>query len=164
MKRVQAVAIGALVALGALLPPMQSHAQVAPAQQQAQQQAQRMQEQIQRLTESLQRMTRIQERAHEMEQQMLRDMEQIRLQEQLQLQDQERLRNQEQIRSMAHAMSGAAGEMAQAMIGLREMAQNGTQGINAEMEQLRQHFEEACDQMEAGLHVMEQLRDRLGET
>lgn len=147
---------------GALLP-----AQV-PAAHAQQQQMQRMQEQVQRLNETVQRMTRIQERAHSMEQLMLRDMERLRMQEQLQLQDQERLRHQEQIRTMAHSLGVAAGEMTQAMHGLRQMAQDPGGALNREMEQdmerLRQHMQETSDQMEAGLRVMEQLRERLNES
>ena len=157
----------AMLAGLAVLAPLQTvdlEAQRPPAQQ-VQQQQQRMQEQVQRLNDQMQRMTRVQDQAREMEQLMLRDMQRIREQETLQLRDQERLRQQEHVRTMAHAMAGAAGEMHQAMLGLREMAQNTGQALDREMEQqmdrLRQHLQETCDQMEAGLREMQQLRDRL---
>jgi uncharacterized protein YPO0396 len=162
---------GAMLAALALLAPLgavQLDAQVPATQQAQQQQLQRMQEQVQRLTETTQRMTRIQDQAREMEQLMLRDMQQLRQQEGLQLQDQERLRQQENVRNMAHALAGAAGEMNQAVLGLREMAQNSGQKLDRDMEQqmdrLRQHLQETCDQMEAGLRVIEQLRDRLNRS
>jgi hypothetical protein len=100
-----------------------------------------------------------------MEQLMLQDMERLHHQEHLQLQEQERLHNQEHVRVMAHALSGAAGEMTQAMIGLRAMAQDAGGSMDREMEQqmeqLHQHLQATCDQMEDGLRIMEQLRDRL---
>ena len=150
-------------------------AQIPPAQQTQQQQLQRMQEQVQRLDETMRRMEQIQQRAQEMERLTLRDMERTReeqalqqqegAQAQVQAQSQERIRNQEQIRVMAHSLASAAGEMTQAMLSLREMAQE-SQGLAdgemvQQMERLREHMQDTCDQMEAGLQVMEQLRDRL---
>jgi hypothetical protein len=144
-----------------------------PAAQQAQQ-LQRMQEQVQRLDQTIQRMTRIQERAQTMEHLMLQDMERLRQQEALRLQEgnqlqmQERLRQQEQVRVMAQSMAGAAGEMNQAMLSLREMAQNSAANPDREMEQqmerLRLTMQETCNQMDAGLRIMEQLRDRLSQS
>ena len=132
-------------------------AQIPPAQQAQQQQLQRMQEQVQRLDETMRRMTQIQQRAQEMEQLMLRDMEH--------LQSQQHLEHQEQIRMMAHSMAGAAGEMTQAMMGLREMVQSGSMDreMQQDMERLRQHMRETCDQMEDGPRIIQQLRDRLSQ-
>jgi cysteinyl-tRNA synthetase len=162
--RRQRTMVATILAAGALMPFAGVTAQVPPTQQ-AQQQLQRMQEQVQRLNESMHRMTRIQEHAQAMEQTMLREMEQLRALEHLQVQDRERLQHQEQIHTMAQAMSGAAGEMVRAMVGLREMAESPggivTQEMEREMERLQQHLRETCDQMEAGLSVMEQLRERL---
>ena len=66
---------------------------------------------------------------------------------------------------MAHSLGLAAGEMTQTMYGLRQMAQEPGAGLDREMEQhmerLREHMNEASQQMEAGLQVMEQLRARL---
>jgi hypothetical protein len=144
-----------------------------PAAQQAQQ-LQRMQEQVQRLDQTIQRMTQIQERAQAMEQLMLQDMERVRqqgalhAQEGIQLQTQERLQQQEQLRVMSHSVASAAGDMSQAMLSLREMAQTRTQSWDREMEQqmerLRLTMQETCDQMEAGLQIMERLRERLNES
>lgn len=149
-------------------------AQIPPAQQAQQQQLQRMQEQVQRLDETMRQMTQIQQRAQEMEQLMLQDMERLRQQEVLHqqegihLQEQERLRQQEQIRVMAHSMAGASGEMTQAMLSLRQMAQNAAgspdRELEQQMERLREHMQETVNQMEAGLRIMEQLRDRLSQS
>jgi hypothetical protein len=140
------------------------NAQIPPAQQ-AQQQQMRMQEQVQRLDETMRRMAQIQERAQNMERLTLQDMERLHHQEHLQVHEQEQLQNQEHMRVMARALSGAAGEMTQAMMGLRTMAQDAGGSMNREMEQqmerLHQHMQATCDQMEDGLRIMEQLRDRL---
>jgi hypothetical protein len=147
------------------------HAQIPPAQQAQQQQLQHMQEQMQRLDETMQRMGRIQERAQEMERLMLQDMERLRQQQVapgevgLQLQQQAQLRNQEQVRVMANALAGAAGEMTHAMASLRSMVQNSGGSpdpvMEQHMERLRLRMQETCDQMEAGLLVMQQLREHL---
>ena len=164
--RVATVATLAFLGTGSML-----QAQVPTAQQA--QQMQRMQEQVQRLDQTIQRMTRIQERAQAMEQLMLQDMERVRQQQQLhvqegaQLQAQERLRQQEQLRLMAHSTANAAGNMNQAMVSLRQMAQADTpvwdRDMEREMERLRLTMQETCNQMEAGLRIMEQLRDRLSQ-
>jgi hypothetical protein len=105
-----------------------------------------------------------------MEQVMLQDMERLRQQdaarpEGAQAQVQERLRQQEQIRLMAHSVANAAGEMNQAMVSLRQMAEeSGNHAMVQEMERLRLTMQESCDQMEAGLRIMEQLRDRLSQS
>jgi hypothetical protein len=78
---------------------------------------------------------------------------------------QERLQQQEHIRLMAHSVANAAGEMNQAMITLRQMAQeSGDHAMVQEMERLRLTMQASCDQMEAGLRIMEQLRDRLHQS
>lgn len=165
MTRKHAMIAATIVAIAGIAAPPPAQAQAPGSQQMQQQQMQRMQQQMQRLDEAMRRMTRIHEHAHQLEQTMLRQMEQLRHHEHLQPHQQEQLRHQERIRYMAHALSGAAGEMGQAMMGLREMAQNA--GLNfdgemeREMERLRQHMEETLNQMEGGLRVMERLRDRL---
>lgn len=161
MSRRYATAMAAVAALALFGAGSKLDAQIPPAQQaqqqQQQQQLQRMQEQVQRLDETMRRMTQIQQRAQEMEQLMLRDMEH--------LQSQQHLEHQEQIRMMAHSMAGAAGEMTQAMMGLREMVQSGSMDreMQQDMERLRQHMRETCDQMEDGLRIIQQLRDRLSQ-
>lgn len=164
--RVATVATVAFLGFGTTL-----DAQISPAQQA--QQLQRMQEQAQRVEQTMQRMAQVQQRAHEMEQLMLQDMERVRQQQALheqegiQLQMQERMRQQEQVRVMAQAVSGAAGGMVQAMTGLREMAGDPDGATDREMaqhmERLQEHMQGTCDQMEAGLAIMEQLRERLSQ-
>ena len=149
-------------------------AQIPPAHQLQQQQLQRMQEQVQRLDETMRRMTQVQQHAQEMERLMLQDMERSRQQEVLhqqeaiQLQQQERLRQQEQIRVMAHSIADAAGEMNQVMLSLRQMAQNSVGApdpdLEQQMERLRQHMQETVHQMDAGIRIMEHLRDRLSQS
>jgi hypothetical protein len=167
MIRRYATLVAAVATLAPLGATMSVGAQVPPAQQAQQQQMQRMQEQMQRIDQTMQRMTQLQQRAQEMEQVSLRDMERLHQQEGLQVRSQEQLRTQEQIRTMAHALAGAAGEMTQAMNGLREMARtsDGTmdRAMEQQMDRLREHMQETCDQMEDGLRIMEQLRDRLNQ-
>jgi len=141
-----------------------------PAAQQAQQ-LQRMQEQMQRLDQTIQRMAQVQQRAQEMERLMLQDMERVRQMETLhtqegtQLQTQQRLQEQEHVRLMAQSMATAAGDMNQAMLSLREMAQTRTwdRDMEQQMERLRVTMQETCNQMEEGLRIMEHLRDRLSQ-
>jgi hypothetical protein len=164
----------ALVATVAALAPLGAgtlNAQIPSAQQMQQQQLQQMQQQMQRIDQTMQRMAQIQQRAQDMEQLMLQDMERVRLQENLhleegaQLQAQEQLRQQEQIRLMAHSVASAAGEMNQAMVSLRQMAEGSGDGaLVQEMERLRLTMQETCNQMEAGLRIMDQLRDRLNQS
>jgi hypothetical protein len=165
----------ALVATVAALAPLgvgTLSAQIPSAQQmQQQQQLQQMQQQMQRIDQTMQRMAKIQQRAQDMEQLMLQDMERVRLQENLhleegvQLQTQEHLRQQEQVRLMAHSVASAAGEMNQAMLSLRQMAEgSGDSALVQEMERLRLTMQETCNQMEAGLRIMDQLRDRLNQS
>ena len=142
-----------------------------PAAQQAQQ-IQRMQEQMQRLDQTIQRMAQVQQRAQEMEQLMLQDMERARQmetlhqQESAQLQTQQRLQEQEHVRLMAQSMATAAGDMNQAMLSLREMAQTRSwdRDMEQQMERLRLTMQETCNQMEEGLRIMEHLRDRLSQS
>lgn len=162
--------MGMVVTLASLVTGPAVLAQVNPAQQAQQQQLQRMQEQVQRLDETVRRMTQLQQRAQDMEHVMLREMEQLRTRlalypgEGVPLQEQERLRQQEQLRVMAHSVGSAAGEMTQAMLSLREMARSsaGDGELEREMERLRERMQETIQQMEEGLRIMEQLRDRLG--
>jgi uncharacterized protein YukE len=129
------------------------------------QQVQEMHQRTQQLTEVMQRMQRVQQRAHDMEQMMLREMEQLRQREMLQEQDQLRLREQERIRDMAHSMANAAGEMNQAMERFRDLARDSqtlwNRDMERDMERLREHMDQTCVQMEEGLKIMDRLRERL---
>ena len=168
MRHSRAAFVATVAALG-LVGAGTLEAQVPPTGQ-AQQQMQLMQEQMRQMDQTIQRMAQVQQRAQEMEQVMLQDMERLRQQEAAraegaQLQVQERLQQQEHIRLMAHSVANAAGEMNQAMIALRQMAQeSGDHAMVREMERLRLTMQESCSQMEAGLRIMEQLRDRLSQS
>jgi hypothetical protein len=126
---------------------------------------QQMHQRTQQLTEVMQRMQRVQQRARDMEQRMLHEMEQLRQREMLHQQDQFRLREQERIRDMAHSMANAAGEMHQAMERFRDLARDNqtlwNQEMERDMERLREHMDQTCLQMEEGLKIMDRLRDRL---
>ena len=135
--------------------------------QQQMQHMQQMQEQAMRMQESMQQMQRLQARAHEMEQQMLRQMEQLRQQEMLREQDQVRLREQERIRDMAHAMSTAAGFISLAFERARDMLRDpgGAWGpeMQQDMERLRERMNEMAGSMNEGLAILERLRDRISQ-
>lgn len=137
-------------------------------QQQQQQQVLRLQEQMAYMNQTMQRMAQIQERAHQLEQQLTRQMAQLWLHEgveegvnqQLQIQQHERLR------AMVHATNEGAQSAYRAMEQFRAMVGEPGAAWNAEAERemarLRLHWEEIAGQLEQGLLIMERLRDRLG--
>jgi signal recognition particle GTPase len=130
-----------------------------------QQQIQRMQEHVRQLNETMQRMAGVQERAHQMEQQILRDMERLRVQRDMDVQMAERLRQEERLREMAHSVNVGAQEMHRAMEQLRNMLDpSGAPfrgDLEPEVERLRAHWEAMAGSMEEGLRLLERLRDRV---
>lgn len=139
-----------------------------PAQQQQQaQHMQRMQAQAQQLHESMQRMQHMQERAHATEQQMMQQIERMRAAQGAQLgaQDQARLREHVHVRDMAHALSGAAGDMAQAMERARDMLHDPgarwTPEMEQDMQRLHERLRDTTEPMEESIEIMERLRDQL---
>lgn len=130
-----------------------------------QQQLQRMQEQVRQLSETMQRMGNVQERAHQMEQQILREMEQFRLRTDMDVRLAERLRHEERLREMAHSMNVGAQEMHRAMEQLRNMVEQSGDAFRGDMQQeverLRNHWELMVGSMEEGLRLLERLRDRV---
>jgi len=139
-------------------------AQQAQMQQQTQEQ---MRQHAQALGESIQQMQRIQQRARDIQQSCDQQIRQIGQQQNLALGQQQRLRSHEQIRDMAQSISGAAGQMTQAMEGLHAMAQDPNAGWNGaaqgEMIQLRERLHQATGELEEGLQVMERLRQQLNQ-
>jgi uncharacterized membrane-anchored protein YjiN (DUF445 family) len=154
------------IAVLALLPTTLS-AQNPAAQQQQQQmeQMQRMQEQARQLTETMRHMATVQERAHQLEQQMVTQMEQFRLRRDLDVQFTERLRQEERLREMAHSMNIGAQEMHRAMEQLRAMLEQSgaplARDMEQEVERLRNHWEVMAGEMEEGIRLLERLRDRV---
>lgn len=130
-----------------------------------QQQMMRMQEQMQQMNRVMDRVAGIQERARNMEQQMVQSMARLQENRELAAQDATRLRNQERLRSMAQATGDGAQEMRRAMEQLRNMMGEPGAGWDAEMqremERLRQHWEGVADGMEEGLQIMDRIRDRI---
>lgn len=134
-------------------------------QQQMQEQVQRMQEHARQITEAMRQMANVQERAHQMEQQLVREMEQHRMQRDTDVQIAERLRYEERLRDMAHSMNVGAQEMHRAMEQLRNMVEQAEAPFRGDMEQeverLRNHWELMTGSMEEGLRLLERLRDRI---
>ena len=137
-------------------------------QQQQQQQLLRIQEQMAHMNQAMQHMAQIQERAHVLEQQVSRRMEQLWLHEgveegvsqQLQLQQHERLRAMVQATNEGAQLASRAMEQFRSMVGEPRAAWSPE--AERELVRLRLHFETMASQMEEGLAIMERLRDRLG--
>ena len=123
---------------------------------------QRVQEHMHRMQESMQTMHELQRRAMEMERWMVGELERIREQAMLQEQDHLRIREQEQIRDMAHAISTAAREMAQAMERARDMMGDpmgpAAPEMGRQMERLREQMDVMVGAMEASLAILEEIR------
>jgi signal recognition particle GTPase len=134
-------------------------------QQRMQEQVQRMQEHARQLTQAMEQMANVQQRAHQMEQQLVRAMEQHRLQRDVDVHIAERLRYEERLREMAHSMNVGAQEMHRAMEQLRNMVEQAEAPYRGDMEQeverLRNHWELMTGSMEEGLRLLERLRDRV---
>lgn len=160
-----AMAVGVTLAAGA---PLGAQDPGRVLQQQQQQQVLRLQEQTAHMNQAMQRMAQIQERAHQLEQQLTREMAQLwrhegvqeGVNQQLQIQQHERLRAMVQATNEGAQLAYRAMEQFRAMVGEPGAAWN----VEAERElvRLRLHWEEIAGQMEQGLAVMERLRDRLG--
>jgi hypothetical protein len=152
----------------ALAFPLGLTAQARPQQQMQmhQQMMQRMQEQARMMGETMRHMEQVRQRWQAMENHTVQAMEQLRQQGRLQAPDAQLLRRQERLRDMAHAMSGAAGEMNRVMERARDMVDDPDtpwgQDAEQEMNRLREHMENMARQMEDGLQIMERLQLRLG--
>jgi len=133
---------------------------------QMQQMQQRLQQNAQALGESIQQMQRIQQRAQQI-QQSCDQAAQALQQQNLAQGQQQQLRAQTRIGEMANAISGAAPQMTVALEGLQSMAQDPSGNWNpdavGEMSQLRERLHQVTGELEEGLQVMEQLRQRLNQ-
>ncbi|MDZ7779133.1 MAG: hypothetical protein U5R14_04230 [Gemmatimonadota bacterium] len=165
MRRATSIAWAAGVAVLLALPAMATAQDPAMLQHQMQEQMQRMQEHARQITEAMRRMASVQERAHQMERQILGEMENLRMQRDMDVHVAERLRYEERLREMAHSMNVGAQEMHRAMEQLRNMAEQAEAPFRGDMEQeverLRNHWELMVGSMEEGLRLLERLRDRV---
>lgn len=153
------------IAVVAMLPTTLGAQNPAALHQQQMEHMQRMQEQARQLTETMRQMATVQERAHQLEQQMVTQMEQFRLRRDLDVQFAERLRQEERLREMAHSMNVGAQEMQRAMEQLRNMLEQSgaplARDMEQEVERLRNHWEVMAGEMEEGIRLLERLRDRV---
>ncbi|MEJ2539529.1 MAG: hypothetical protein P8188_06105 [Gemmatimonadota bacterium] len=167
MRRGQALLLAAVVGLSGSVPSSAAAQDPARMQQQQQQMMMRLQEQVQHLNRVMERVSGVEQRAQQMEREMVRSMERLQQDRLMAEENAVRLRNQERLRSMAQSMTDGATEMHRAMTQFRSMLQDPGVGWDPEMErqmeQLREHWDTMAGQMEESLQIMDRLRERLGQ-